>query len=222
MTNSGLVEFARDLTREDQFDARIDGDRLVGRGASDMKGGLAAMIYATAAARERGLGVALMLVPHEETGGHLGAERLSALGLMDPNARGAIAAGPTWGTIWHAARGAYTVRVTVRGTPAHVGLHYQGVTAFEAAVSIVEQLRPLQKALRERRSALVFGSEDPRAAESIMLVGGVSSGGHELQHRPRRVLVHDRPTSQPGGRPRGGQSRTPRSPRRGPFEPDRR
>jgi succinyl-diaminopimelate desuccinylase len=69
------------------------------------------------------------------------------------------------------------VRVRVRGRPAHVGLHYEGVNAFAAAVDVTVALRELEQVLRERRSTLEFSSSSPRAGESIMLVGGVSGGG---------------------------------------------
>jgi succinyl-diaminopimelate desuccinylase len=163
--------------RRTQFDPRIEDGRLVGRGASDMKGGLAAIVHAAGSAAEAGARIGLVIVPDEETGGRLGAERLGALGRLDPVAAGAIVAEPTWGTIWHACRGAFTVRVTVRGRPAHVGLHYEGVNAFAAAVDVALGLRDLEGALRERVSALDFASSDPRAGESIMLVGGLSGGG---------------------------------------------
>jgi acetylornithine deacetylase/succinyl-diaminopimelate desuccinylase-like protein len=118
-----------------------------------------------------------VIVPDEETGGRLGAEPLAELGRLDPAAAGAIVAEPTWGTIWHACRGALTLRVTVRGKAAHVGLHYEGENAFAAAVDVVLSLRGLERALRERQSALTFSSADPRARESIMLVGGLAAGG---------------------------------------------
>jgi len=154
-----------------QFEPRVEDGRLVGRGASDMKGGLAAIVYGACAAAEARARIGLIIVPDEETGGRLGAERL------DVSAVGAIVAEPTWGTIWHACRGAFTLHVAVRGKAAHVGLHYEGVNAFAAAVEVALALRELEQALRERKSARAFSASDPRADESILLVGGLSGGG---------------------------------------------
>ncbi len=54
-----------------QFEPRVEGANLFGRGSSDMKSGLAAMIHAAAAARdEEPLGkgrIGIVLVPDEET-----------------------------------------------------------------------------------------------------------------------------------------------------------
>jgi succinyl-diaminopimelate desuccinylase len=160
-----------------QFDPRVEDGRLVGRGSTDMKGGLAAIVHAARPAAEAGARIGLVIVPDEETGGRLGAERLGELGAIDRGATGAIVAEPTWGTIWHACRGAFTLRIRVRGRPAHVGLHYDGVNAFAAAVDVVARLRELEQVLRERKSTLTFSSPHPRAGESIMLVGGISGGG---------------------------------------------
>jgi succinyl-diaminopimelate desuccinylase len=169
-----------------QFDPRVEDGHLVGRGASDMKGGLAAIVHAARPAAEAGARIGLVIVPDEETGGRFGAERLAGIGSLDRSAVGAIVAEPTWGTIWHACRGALTLRVVVRGRPAHVGLHYEGVNAFTAAVDITLALRELGQVLRERRSALAFSSPHPRAPESIMLVGGLSGGGTSFNIVPEQ------------------------------------
>jgi acetylornithine deacetylase/succinyl-diaminopimelate desuccinylase-like protein len=142
-----------------------------------MKGGLASIVHAVRPAAEAGARIGLVIVPDEETGGRLGAERLAALGEIDSGAAGAIVAEPTWGTVWHACRGAFTLRVRVRGRPAHVGLHYEGANAFTAALDVGLALRELEASLRERRSDLTFASSHPRARESIMLVGGQAGGG---------------------------------------------
>jgi succinyl-diaminopimelate desuccinylase len=180
-----------------QFEPRVERDRLIGRGAADMKGGLASILHAAQPAAERGARIQVVIVPDEETGGRLGAERLAALGRLDPSAAGAILAEPTWGTIWHACRGAFTIRVRIRGRAAHVGLHYEGRNAFEAAVDLSSALRPLSRELQARRSALRFASDDPRAAESIMLVGGVAAGGTNFNIVPEmfELTIDRRPNA---------------------------
>ena len=70
-----------------QFDPRVEDGRLIGRGSSDMKGGLAAIVHAARPAAEAGARIGLVIVPDEETGGRLGAERLAGLGAARPRRR---------------------------------------------------------------------------------------------------------------------------------------
>jgi acetylornithine deacetylase/succinyl-diaminopimelate desuccinylase-like protein len=51
-----------------QFEPRVEDGRLIGRGAADMKGGLAAIVHAARVAADRGARVGLVIVPDEETG----------------------------------------------------------------------------------------------------------------------------------------------------------
>jgi acetylornithine deacetylase/succinyl-diaminopimelate desuccinylase-like protein len=76
---SGHYDVVPAQSRE-QFHPRVQSANLFGRGSSDMKGGLAAMLYAAAAARDEGLlgngRVCIVLVPDEETAGPRGSRYL--------------------------------------------------------------------------------------------------------------------------------------------------
>ena len=75
-----------------------------------MKSGLAAMIYAAAAARDEGLlkarRIGIVLVPDEETAGPLGSRDLDARGLLGRDGLGTLTPEPTGGVISNANRGA--------------------------------------------------------------------------------------------------------------------
>lgn len=66
----------------DQFQPHVEGANLFGRGSSDMKSGLAAMIHAAATARDEDLlkngRIGIVLVPDEETAGPRGSRDLEA------------------------------------------------------------------------------------------------------------------------------------------------
>jgi len=53
---------------------------------------------------------------------------------------------------WVVVRGAVTVRVTVHGREAHVGLLHQGRNAFEDAIEVVGRLQRLARRVGRRRT----------------------------------------------------------------------
>ena len=146
---------------EAQFHPYVEGPNLFGRGSSDMKSGLAAMIYAAAAARDSGPKldgrIGVVLVPDEETAGPRGSRYLAERGLLGRAGVGMLTPEPTDGSIWNANRGAFTVRVTTRGKPAHVGRHHEGVNAFECAIPLLQNLMKLKREVEARGSILMMG-----------------------------------------------------------------
>jgi succinyl-diaminopimelate desuccinylase len=114
------------MTTPGQCTPILRGKSLFGRGAADMKSGLASMLYAAVALRRVGVPldgvIALVFVPDEETGGQRGSGFLETTKRLGTNGIGMLTPEPTSGVIWNANRGAVTVSVTVHGREAHVGL----------------------------------------------------------------------------------------------------
>ncbi|MEW5806581.1 MAG: M20 family metallopeptidase [Acidobacteriota bacterium] len=162
-----------------QFRPYVKGGHLFGRGSSDMKSGLAAMIYAVRAIKESGIElngrIGLTIVPDEETGGTGGSQYLADIGLLGKDGIGMLTPEPTSGVIWNANRGALSLRVTVKGKPAHVGLHYQGINAFERMLVVANALLELKAEVESRSTN--FKIEPEAARRSILLMGGRCEGG---------------------------------------------
>jgi succinyl-diaminopimelate desuccinylase len=162
-----------------QFEPQRRGGRIVGRGTADMKGGLVSMLYGAAAARELDLlgdrRIVFHLVCDEETGSTAGSGYLREAGMIDPRALAMLTAEPTGGVIWHAARGAITLRVRTTGREAHVGYVHEGVNAFEHMIRIAEPLTRLSHELLPRRTR--FPVESDAAAGSMLVVGGQAGAG---------------------------------------------
>jgi succinyl-diaminopimelate desuccinylase len=165
-------------SREQFRPQRVNG-RIVGRGSADMKGGLVSMLYGAAAARALGLLGENRIVVHfvcdEETGSVAGSGYLREAGMIDGGAIAMITAEPTGGVVWHASRGAITLRVAVEGRPAHVGQAHLGINAFERMVQIAEPLADLAHELLARRTDYPVESEEARG--SVLVVGGASGSG---------------------------------------------
>ena len=146
-----------------QFHPRRHEGRITGRGSADMKGGLVSMLYGALAARElrllEGRRIVLHFVCDEETGSVAGSGHLRAGGLIDPEALAMLTAEPTGGVIWHACRGAITLRVQTLGREAHVGYVHEGINAFEHMIRIAEPLTRLSHELLRERSMLVVGGQ---------------------------------------------------------------
>jgi acetylornithine deacetylase/succinyl-diaminopimelate desuccinylase family protein len=169
-----------------QFDPRVSSGRLWGRGSADMKGAVSAMAFALAALARTELDgrVEIVLVPDEESGGKFGSELLLQSGRLGRNGVAAILGEPTGGKIWNAHRGALTLRVTVRGKPAHVGLQHKGRNAFEAAIPLLHELHLLKIAVEAERTS--WPTEDEEAQRSILMLGGEVVGGHQFNVVPDR------------------------------------
>ncbi len=170
----------------DQFQPRVEGANLFGRGSSDMKSGLAAMIHAAAAARDEGLlrngRIGIVLVPDEETAGPRGSRDLKARGLLGKDAVGMLTPEPTGGVVWNANRGAITLRATMRGKPAHVGRQFEGLNAFERSVPAMTRLLDLKKEVELRETQQNIA---PAAArKSILMLGGRVEAGTNFNVTP--------------------------------------
>lgn len=108
----------------------IVGDRLHGRGASDMKGGVAAMVVAfeNAAASYSGRGDILLALTGAEESGCQGAQAL----LPELNRIGAVVVGePTAGRVAVGHKGVLWLTLSTSGQTAHASAPEQGVNAID-------------------------------------------------------------------------------------------
>ena len=173
-------------SRGGQFEPRDRNSCIFGRGAGDMKGGLVAMIFAVRALVDlkielRGR-VELVFVPDEETGGAGGTASLARNGLIGRSGVGMLTAEPTGGVIWNASRGAISMRVRVKGKPAHVGLSFRGVNAFEKMMDAARAFEKEKQLVTRRRTKFRVAPEAAR--HSIVLIGGRSDGGTNFNAVP--------------------------------------
>jgi len=122
----------------------VEGGKLFGRGASDMKGGFAALVMAVKCLAEEEIrlngDVIIESVVDEERGGN---GTLACI-LRGYKADAGIIGEPTNLEVHLAHAGSTWFRVKIDGRAAHGGLRYEGVSAIEKAVQIHEALLRLE------------------------------------------------------------------------------
>ena len=166
---------------------RVQAGRLYGRGAYDMKGGLAACLVAAAEAARRGLrGDVVVTAVVDEELSSVGTQM--ALKRVRPDA--AIVAEPTGMRVCIAHKGFVAFEVETHGRAAHGSRPDLGVDAIAKMGHVLVGLDALDRSLRERPTHPLLGSGSLHA--------GVVAGGIGVLDLPR-------PLPAPGRAPDGAR-----------------
>jgi succinyl-diaminopimelate desuccinylase len=129
--------------REEQFRPRVEGDRIYGRGAYDMKGALAAMMGAVQELRDApDVAVVLAIVPDEESEEEVdrGTDFLIRNGFSGDFA---ITGEPTDLHIGVQAKGVLALRLQVAGVAAHGSTPWLGDNAILKALDVFRAIETL-------------------------------------------------------------------------------
>lgn len=126
--------------QHDPFGGEIVGDRLYGRGAADMKSGLAAQVIALIELKEAAIlpsGTVRLIATAGEELGTPGANRLESQGTAE-ELSGLVVGEPTGGNVIFAHSGSLNYEVTSTGKTAHSSMPDQGVNAITGLVKFIE------------------------------------------------------------------------------------
>ncbi len=147
-----------------------DGEVLYGRGATDMKGGVAVQLALAAALTEPGKDVTFIFYDHEEV-----AASKSGLGRLVRENRELLDADfgillePTHGTVEGGCNGTMRFEVSTRGVAAHSARAWMGANAIHAAAPILARLAAYQP-----ETVSVDGLEYRESLNAVKISGGTA------------------------------------------------
>jgi succinyl-diaminopimelate desuccinylase len=138
----------------DPFGGEISDGRLWGRGAADMKGGLAAMLFAAdAVCRQGGFpGRMVLAALVDEEGMMIGAKDFVTRGHAE-GVDAVICCEPEGGEICHVAKGALRLRLDFHGKMAHGAMPFEGKNPNRAAAAAIAALSVLEREVQARHGA---------------------------------------------------------------------
>jgi succinyl-diaminopimelate desuccinylase len=145
-----------------QFIPFIQDGNLYGRGSSDMKGGLAAMLYAIHEIDSPD--ITFSVTPDEEMGGIHGLNCLLEKSLLNPEM--VLMPESSSSKIWHGCRGALSMDIKVKGKSAHSVYQHLGSNAFEEMLDVAQEFRMMSP------------------GEGTLLLGGSLKGGTQFNMVP--------------------------------------
>lgn len=160
------------------WSGEVDGDFIYGRGAGDMKAGVASMIFALQALKETKTqlnGDVFIETTIDEEDGGIGGNLY--MRLTQPKIDAAIIPEPGGYAISIASAGVMYFRVIVTGVPAHAATAHYGVNAIVKMVPIIEALTSLNI---ERQSTISYkyAEVDPRmkGKATTLNIGVIKAG----------------------------------------------
>jgi len=179
---------------KDPFGAEIEDDKMYGRGASDMKGSIAAQVIAAAAIKRAGITldgtITISATCDEETGGQLGAGYVVEKGYADADF--GINSDSGWvDSISLGHRGAMWLEITTKGRTAHGSVPHKGINAVEKMAVAINEIAKLREDFKNRVSDMPL--RDPLQKHPTVTIGGTIQGGIKTNVVPDRcVLTLDR------------------------------
>ena len=127
----------------DPFTLTTDGDRLIGRGACDMKSGLAALVIAMIELKAAGTplkGTVRLLATFGEEFAEKGAAALTAAGYMR-DVTALMIAEPSGYRICYGQAGSIDITLTAKGRAAHSSMPNLGSNAVDQLLSVLYQIK---------------------------------------------------------------------------------
>jgi acetylornithine deacetylase/succinyl-diaminopimelate desuccinylase family protein len=162
------------------FQGKIEKGRIYGRGASDMKSGIASFLHAISMIDRSNIhldqgAVILHLVSDEESHGHQGMDFLTHKKMIRGNA--AIVGEPTDLDPVIGQKGALWFRISTIGKPAHGSRPHLGINAIEKMKKVINQL-----------NSISLEKEHPLLGKPTFNIGTIQ-GGTKINIVPERCEI---------------------------------
>lgn len=183
-----VPEGDRGQWRDDPYSGKVEDGKMYGRGVTDMKGGSVSLLLAIQAIQECGIklkgDVIFQSVVEEESGG---AGTLAAV-LRGYRADAALIPEPTNMRIFPKQQGSMWFRILIKGRSAHGGTRYEGVSAIEKSMLVVDHIRQLEIQRNNRITDPLY----ERTPIPIPINLGVIEGGNWPSSVPDEVKLEGR------------------------------
>jgi succinyl-diaminopimelate desuccinylase len=168
----------------DPFKAVVESNRIYGRGSEDMKGNIAAVLFALKAMKDCGvkpkINIQLSFTPDEEIGGRTGLGYLVKKGFV--KADYAMSEGCTGNYISMGNKGVLWSEIDVIGRSAHGSMPYKGVNSFERMCLLVNELEKLKSKILKRKTR--HNMKDAISKSPSFVMGGLLEGGVKVNVVP--------------------------------------
>jgi succinyl-diaminopimelate desuccinylase len=174
----------------DAFTARVEGGKIFGRGAADMKGAIPALLVALEKVKNQKLNydLSVILTTDEELSQ---ATQLRYISQFIQPLKGAyfFDLDSNFGYIAVASLGALQLEITIKGKSVHSGLSHLGENAVEKAVPVLEALMDLKKKVVTRKSRILTHPETKLDHMVARLNINMIQGGLKVNIIPDKCVI---------------------------------